>query len=77
MKELVVLSGKGGTGKTTITAALAHLAAGELSLVLAEHESHNPKRIEPVVFGGRGLSAEFQGRSWADIRDEIYRSYGT
>ncbi len=27
MKQLVVLSGKGGTGKTTVTAALAHLAA--------------------------------------------------
>jgi len=26
MKQIVVLSGKGGTGKTTITAALAHLA---------------------------------------------------
>lgn len=27
MKELVVLSGKGGTGKTSVTAALAHLAS--------------------------------------------------
>jgi MinD superfamily P-loop ATPase len=27
MKQIVVLSGKGGTGKTTITAALAHLAS--------------------------------------------------
>ncbi|MFH2053062.1 MAG: 4Fe-4S binding protein [bacterium] len=30
MKELVVLSGKGGTGKTSVTAALAALGAGEL-----------------------------------------------
>ncbi len=29
MKELVILSGKGGTGKTTVTAALVHLAASE------------------------------------------------
>ena len=27
MNEIVVLSGKGGTGKTSVTAALAHLAA--------------------------------------------------
>ncbi len=27
MKQLVILSGKGGTGKTSITAAFAHLAA--------------------------------------------------
>ena len=27
MKQIVILSGKGGTGKTTITAAFAHLAS--------------------------------------------------
>ena len=36
MKQLVVLSGKGGTGKTTIAAALAHLASQELPIVLAD-----------------------------------------
>ncbi len=36
MKQLVILSGKGGTGKTTVTAALAHLASQELFLVLAD-----------------------------------------
>jgi MinD superfamily P-loop ATPase len=36
MKQLVILSGKGGTGKTTVTAALAHLASRELSVVLAD-----------------------------------------
>ena len=34
--QLVVLSGKGGTGKTTVAAALAHLASGEMPLVLAD-----------------------------------------
>ena len=36
LKQLVVLSGKGGTGKTTVAAALAHLASEELPLVLAD-----------------------------------------
>ena len=36
MKQIVVLSGKGGTGKTTVTASLAHLASLELSVVLAD-----------------------------------------
>lgn len=36
MKQLVILSGKGGTGKTTVAAALAHLASLELSVVLAD-----------------------------------------
>jgi MinD superfamily P-loop ATPase len=36
MKQLVVLSGKGGTGKTTVAAALAHLASEEIPVVLAD-----------------------------------------
>jgi MinD superfamily P-loop ATPase len=36
MKQLVILSGKGGTGKTTVAAALAHLASGKHRLVLAD-----------------------------------------
>ena len=36
MKQLVILSGKGGTGKTTVAAALAHLASQEMPVVLAD-----------------------------------------
>jgi len=36
VKNLVVLSGKGGTGKTTVTAALARFAAGERRLVMVD-----------------------------------------
>ena len=36
LKQLVVLSGKGGTGKTTVAAALAHLASQDLRIVLAD-----------------------------------------
>jgi MinD superfamily P-loop ATPase len=36
MKQLVILSGKGGTGKTSVAAALAHLASQELPIVLAD-----------------------------------------
>jgi len=36
MKQLVILSGKGGTGKTTVAAALAHLAAAEAPIVMAD-----------------------------------------
>jgi MinD superfamily P-loop ATPase len=35
-KQLVVLSGKGGTGKTSVTAALAHLASQEVMLCMAD-----------------------------------------
>lgn len=54
MKELVILSGKGGTGKTTVAAALAHLGSQDLPLVLtdADVDAANlelvlePKRVE-------------------------------
>ncbi len=36
MKQLVILSGKGGTGKTTVAAALAHLASEEMFVVMAD-----------------------------------------
>ena len=30
-------------------------------------------RVEPVTFKGKGLSREFEGASWDQIRDAIYR----
>lgn len=36
MKQLAILSGKGGTGKTSVAAALAHLASGDTSIVLVD-----------------------------------------
>jgi len=36
VRQLVLLSGKGGTGKTSITAAIAHLASVQASVVLAD-----------------------------------------
>ncbi|MGC8787255.1 MAG: ATP-binding protein, partial [Anaerolineae bacterium] len=36
MKQLVILSGKGGTGKTTVAAALADLASQEVPIVMAD-----------------------------------------
>jgi MinD superfamily P-loop ATPase len=36
MKQVVILSGKGGTGKTSVAAALAHLSSLEMPIVLAD-----------------------------------------
>jgi MinD superfamily P-loop ATPase len=36
LKQVVILSGKGGTGKTTVAGALAHLASQEESIVLVD-----------------------------------------
>ncbi len=60
MRQIVILSGKGGTGKTTLTAALAHLASRKMSLVLADADVDaanlelllSPNRLEEYEFIG-------------------------
>jgi MinD superfamily P-loop ATPase len=60
MKQLVILSGKGGTGKTSVAAALAHLASLELPIVLADADVDaanlelvlEPTKLEEHVFMG-------------------------
>ncbi len=60
MKQLVILSGKGGTGKTSVAAALAHLASEEMPIVLADADVDaanlelvvEPTRLEQHVFMG-------------------------
>lgn len=52
MKQLVVLGGKGGTGKTTVVAALAHLLSEHWRLTLADADVDAPNLgilLEPDV----------------------------
>jgi MinD superfamily P-loop ATPase len=67
VKQLVILSGKGGTGKTSVAAALAHLAAeGDqpLPAVLADADVDasnlelvlDPTRLETHDFTGGGVA---------------------
>jgi MinD superfamily P-loop ATPase len=63
MKQLVILSGKGGTGKTSVTAAFAHLAsqgrfANQVLLADADVDAANlelvlqPRRLDTQPFRG-------------------------
>jgi MinD superfamily P-loop ATPase len=60
MKQLVILSGKGGTGKTSVAAALAHLASAERPIVLADADVDaanlelvlDPAKVEEHIFMG-------------------------
>ncbi len=60
MKQLVILSGKGGTGKTSVAAALAHLASLDMPIVLADADVDAanlelvlaPNKLEQHVFMG-------------------------
>ena len=66
MKQLVVLSGKGGTGKTTVTAALAHLASQEISAVLADADV-DAANLELVLAPTRQEEHDFVGGKVAEI----------
>jgi MinD superfamily P-loop ATPase len=60
MKQLVILSGKGGTGKTSVAAALAHLASQDLPIVLADADVDaanlelvlDPTKLDEEIFMG-------------------------
>jgi hypothetical protein len=57
--------------------SLKELTEEGLQLVLARREEGSTRKVKPVVFQGRGLSPAFHGKSWAELRDEIYRGYGS
>jgi MinD superfamily P-loop ATPase len=66
LKQLVVLSGKGGTGKTTVTAALAHLASRELPIVLADADV-DAANLELVLAPTKQEEREFRSGKVAVI----------
>ena len=76
MKQIVVLSGKGGTGKTTITAALAHLASQEASIVLADLDV-DAANLELVLAPRLLESHDFVGGKRAVIDPELCTACGT
>lgn len=66
MKRVVFASGKGGTGKTTLTAAVAHVVAAEEAVVLADCDVEAANL--PIALGATGVTATaFGGASKAVI----------
>ena len=66
MKQIVVLSGKGGTGKTTVAAALAHLASRRARIVLADADV-DASNLELLLAPQRLESHDFTGGQVAVI----------
>ncbi len=64
MKQIVVLSGKGGTGKTSVAAALVDLAAREKELVIADVDVDaanlglvlEPEQVSAAIFRSGSLA---------------------
>ncbi len=69
MKQLVILSGKGGTGKTTVAAALAHLASQEMPIVLADADV-DAANLELVLDPTKREELKFMGGQLAVIDPE-------
>jgi MinD superfamily P-loop ATPase len=66
----VILSGKGGTGKTTVAAALAHLASQEASVILADADV-DAANLELVLSPHLEEEGEFTGGGVAVIDQEL------
>ncbi len=56
--------------------SLRSLTEEGLRHVIAKHEHRPQVRIKPVVVDGNGVNPEWQGTSWAQIRDLIYGDRG-
>ncbi len=78
MKQLVILSGKGGTGKTSVTAAFAHLAAQDdtIRVVLADADV-DASNLELVLAPTRLEEQPFTGGSVAKIDSDKCEGCGT
>ena len=76
MKQIVILSGKGGTGKTSLSAAFAHLAgpSGKNVLVDADVDAAN---LELLLKAQRVKEEAFIGGSIALINHECCSGCGT
>ena len=78
MKQLVILSGKGGTGKTSVAAAFAHLAAESdypIRAILADADV-DASNLEPVL-GPRVLeSHDFMGGALAIVNSAMCEACG-
>jgi len=76
LKQIVVLSGKGGTGKTTVTAALAQLASSELSVVLADADV-DAANLGLVLDPVKQETHEFVGGKLALVDEQVCTACGT
>jgi len=75
MKQVLVISGKGGTGKTTVAAALADLASGQLCQVLADADV-DAANLELHLQPTREARFEFRAGKTAVIDYEICTDCG-
>ena len=47
-----------------------------LDLVIARRTARRRAAVKPVTFRGKGLTKEFRGASWEQVRAAAYRGHG-
>jgi MinD superfamily P-loop ATPase len=75
MKQVVVLSGKGGTGKTSVIASLAHLASLEQQLVLVDADV-DAANLALVLDPQKREQHAFMGMDVAFINESKCKAHG-
>jgi len=75
MKQVVILSGKGGTGKTSVVASLAHLASQEFQIVLVDADV-DAANLELVLDPEKQEEHEFMGMDVASIDQGKCKGHG-
>lgn len=76
MRELVIISGKGGTGKTSLTAAFAALAAEEGRVILCDADV-DAADLHLLMQPDIRQSTDFMGGSKARINPDLCTGCGT
>ena len=76
MNQIVILSGKGGTGKTSLSAAFAHLASGAGPIVLVDADV-DAANLELLLKAQRVSTEPFMGGSAAIIDQARCSGCGT
>jgi MinD superfamily P-loop ATPase len=75
MRQVVVLSGKGGTGKTSVTASLAHLASQDQNIILVDADV-DASNLELVLKPTVQEEHTFMGMDVAVIDTEKCKGHG-
>jgi len=75
MKQIVILSGKGGTGKTTIAAALAHLGSQSSSAIMVDADV-DASNLELVLSPNIQEQADFSSGKKASIDPALCTACG-
>ena len=76
MKQIVILSGKGGTGKTTVAGALAHLASREAKIVMVDADV-DAANLELLLSPEKRETHEFTGGKLAVIHQDLCTDCGS